>query len=502
MKLPGLEVAASETPFILTIDIGTSSIRAFVYDARGRDVPGLRAQAPTPLSVGQDGSAEIDPGALLAAVAECLDAVLAQAGSMATAIAGVAVDTLATSLMAVDSLGQPLTPLMTYADTRAAADGQSLRATQDESAVHDRTGCRLNASYWPARLAWLKRTRPDLWRVRPRWLTIGEYLDMSWLGRARLSLSSASWTGLLDRRRLEWDLPWLEFFGLDRSQLSELVDVDSPLVGLRQDLAERWPALRHVPWFPAISDGAAANIGSGCQGPERIALTLGSTGALRLVLPEPPVIPMGLWCYRVDRRLALVGSATSEGGNLYAWLRQTLQFNDVIDLEAALAAFGPDSHGLTVLPFIAGERGPGWGGHLGATLQGVTLATTPVAILRAAMEAVAFRFAQIWESLKEGAAPHPVVVASGNALRHSPAWAQVFADVLGQPIVLSGEEEATSRGAAVLALRALGVQAGPALDGAIFHPVPDRTQIYAAAIARQEALYRRLRHESGADPSS
>jgi gluconokinase len=217
-----------------------------------------------------------------------------------------------------------------------------------------------------------------------------------------------------------------------------------------------------------------------------------------VVQPELEQVPAGLWCYRVDRRNALVGGATSEGGNVYAWLRQSLRLGEPVEVEAALAAMPPDAHGLTVLPFLAGERSPGWAGNVQATIHGLTLATTPLAILRASLEAVAYRFAIIKQRLlgDEAGGSAGSVIASGGALLSSPAWMQIFADVLGRPLVASAEAETTSRGVAVLALRSLGALASleeaAAADGPIYEPDPQRHQIYREAVARQAWLYERV----------
>jgi gluconokinase len=327
-------------------------------------------------------------------------------------------------------------------------------------------------------------------------MTLGEYLELRLFGQARVSLSVASWSGLLDRHRLAWDGPLLEALALPEERLSPLVDRDAPLHGLSASYAARWPALRDVPWFPAVGDGAAANIGSGATGDGRIALTVGTSGAMRVVRKEVVAVPPGLWSYRVDRRHALLGGATSEGGNVYDWLRQSLRLSEREALEAALAATEPDGHGLTVLPFVAGERSPGWAGNARATIHGVTVATTPLDILRASFEAIAYRFALIGERMAFDPGADYRLVASGSALLRSPGWMQIFADVLGKPVVASAETEATSRGAAILALHALGeipsLDALPAADGASYQPDAVRHARYRAAIARQQWLYERL----------
>jgi gluconokinase len=494
--MPTPKPAALNPPLVLSLDIGSSSTRAALFDGRGRALTGYVAQEPSSFRIGADGTVEDDPAAALARAGRCVDAVLVRAGILGKQIAAVAVATLATTLVGLDSAGRPLTALRTYADTRAVPDAAALRSQLDGAAIHERTGCMLRASYWPAQLASIRRAQPELWRAVARWATLGEYLERQLFGHGRVSLSAAAWTGLLDRRRLVWDDELLATLGLAPGQLAPLVDVDEPLAGLAEPYANRWPALSAVPWLPAVADGAAANIGGGCTEHHRMALTVGTTGALRVAGTAPDTVPPGLWCYRVDRRIALVGGATSEGGNVYAWLRQTLQLGPPAAVEAALAAYPPDGHGLTVLPFLAGERSPGWAGNVPASLHGLNLATTPIAILRASLEAVAYRFALIERRLCGRPDCDHRLIASGGALLGSPAWMQIIADALGRLVVASAEIETTSRGAALLALRTLGVLGAlddaPATDGPAYAPDPARHSIYQAAIARQAWLYERL----------
>ena len=162
-------------------------------------------------------------------------------------------------------------------------------------------------------------------------------------------------------------------------------------------MGQRWPVLKDVPWYPAIGDGAAANLGSGCGDPSRVALTIGTSGAMRVVLShELAVVPEGLWLYRVDKRRSLLGGATTEGGNLFAWLRETLQLPSLAETEKALGNMAPITHGMTMLPFLAGERAPGWRDNALAVLVGFTLNSRPLDILRSGLESVAYRFALIY----------------------------------------------------------------------------------------------------------
>jgi gluconokinase len=221
---------------------------------------------------------------------------------------------------------------------------------------------------------------------------------------------------------------------------------------------------------------------------------VGTSGAIRVMrsgeeLPVPP----GLWRYRWDRRRYLLGGALSNGGNLFAWLRNALQIPDPDELERELLEGEPDAHGLTVLPFLAGERCPGWRGDARAAIVGLSWSTRPEEIVRAGLEAVAYRFALIHELLKDAAAPGHQIIASGGALLASPAWTAMLADALGEPVVASEEPEASARGAALLALEGTGLVKDlgdlPARLGRVFTPDAERHARYREGRLRQARLY-------------
>jgi gluconokinase len=474
---------------ILALDVGSSSARASAYDDAGHVVGDLFHRVPGEPDAGRDGAVEHDPRRVLDAVAACLDAVHARAG----AVRGVAVTTFWHGLLGFDRDGRPVTPIYMWSDTRAAAEARRLRSVLDERALHARTGCRLHPSYWPAKLSWLARERPAVTRRVARWGSVGEWLELALFGTAATSLSMASGTGLFDQAGLGWDREALAAAGLDEERLFPLVDRGTARVGLRAPWAGRWPGLRDVPWFPAVGDGAASNVGSDCTDRARVALNIGTSAALRAFVDAAAPPPYGLWRYRLDGRTSLIGGALSEGGNVYAWCRRVLRLpDDAGATEAALAAHGADDHGLTVLPFLAGERAPGWRGDRRAVLAGLGLDTGAATILRAMLEAVALRLARVYEALRPHVAPEHVVVGSGGALLSSPAWAQIIADALGHPLVVTPAEEATSRGAALLALDALAVRpltaATPEPAGPLFFPDASRHARYLEALARQRDL--------------
>ncbi len=497
--------AAVERPLILVIDVGSSSVRANLYDRRARLLEGSQVAQHVALHTAADGTADEDPLALAVAVEKVVDAVLAKARTRAKHIAAVGLDTLVFAACGVDAQGGPVTPLYTYADTRARRQAQELRRELDFAEVYQRTGCPLHTSYMPARLRWLETAHPDRARRVKRWLPVGSLLYGRWFGTSAVpvSYSVAAWSGLLDRRSLQWDQALLRHLRVRADALPPLADYDRAARGLAPAYAKRWPALRDVPFFLAVGDGAAANVGSGCVSPERVALTVGTTGAMRVVLPDAtPPVPAGLWAYKVGAKETLLGGALSEGGNVFAWATTALRLPPTARLDAALRALPPDGHGLTILPFVAGERSPGWSNDAEAMTVGIHPATSALQMLQAWLEAVAFRFVILARLLSPHASPTHEIVASGGAVSASPYWVQLVADAIGRRVHLSRREELTSRGAAILALRGLSLWrtlADEALGTEhVYEPDASRAPVYQAALERQHRLYEKM---LGVDPA-
>jgi gluconokinase len=256
---------------------------------------------------------------------------------------------------------------------------------------------------------------------------------------------------------------------------------------LRADFAKRWPALADAKWFPALGDGACANVGSGAIGSSRIALTVGTSAAVRMILPRPPdqpwVVPPGLWAYRLNRQRAVLGGALSNGGNLLRWIWNTTGADRDDETTAAAAALAPDSTGLTFLPFLAGERSPGWHDDASGVIAGLTVSTRPEHIIRAGMEAVAYRLAAVYDALRPLASPEHEIVASGGAILAMPSWLQITADALGHSLSASAPgDESTARGAALMAAVETGMLHGIEAD----FDATDGTSHYTPNMAHHE----------------
>lgn len=479
---------------LLIIDVGSSSVRALLMDDDGELIPGAVDSQSHAFRTDVAGMAVCDPNRLRLLTEGCIDQVLGRPEAVTIRAVGMA--TFVGNVMGLNAVGHVCTPLYTYADTQCAADVEILEALFENEAVLQRTGCRLHTAYQPARLHWLRRTQPEIFNATRLWLDFGAFLYRGWLGQTQTSYSVASWSGLLNRAALDWDRDWLDNLGLTTDQFPPLADFQAARRGLQPEYAKRWPALREVPFFLAVGDGAAANIGSGATDEGRIALTVGTTAALRYVTSARlPTVPSGLWCYRVDATRQLIGGATTEGGNIFAWARQTLKMPedlDSLDLEQALLAREADAHGLTMLPLLAGERCPGWAKNAVGTIHGLRLSTTPLDIMQAALESVALRLSLIADQMTD--APLPVM-AGGGALAASAAWAQIMCDALNRPVHLLDAGEITACGVARLVLESLDGVPLNAVEPSVARvltPRPHAAARLQVARERQRALYEQV----------
>jgi gluconokinase len=426
---------------VVALDVGSSSVRAVAYDETGAAEPG-------DARVGYSGG---DADALV----DACRAVLSQVGDGDE----LAISCFWHSLVAVDGHDRPLSPVLTW------RDGDGELPPLDAADYHRRTGCFLHPAYWPAKLG---RLRAEGLRAA-RLYGFGDYLLLRLTGEARMSLSSASGTGLFDPNALDWDDETLAACGVDRAQLPPVSD--GLVAGVR----------------PALGDGACSNVGAGCTSRGRLAVMIGTSAAARVVYEADRVEPRpGLFLYRLDERRFCDGGALSDGGNLHAWLVRTLRQVD----DAELAARPPAAHGLVFLPFLGGERSLGWDAGRRGSIRGLSFATTPLDIAQAALEGVCYRLAAVVEAI----GGVETIVATGGALRANPGWTQMLADVLGRPVEVPEVAEASARGAAMMSIERAGLPVLPPPKAATYEPRPDRHEVHENVMEIERQLL--LREES------
>ncbi|WP_084678143.1 FGGY family carbohydrate kinase [Actinopolymorpha alba] len=468
--------APAESPTgrrVLALDLGSSSVRAVVCDARAEPIPGLLARAGVQPQQDDDGRGELDPDAYVAGLVSCLDQ-LAEGGAL-DGVELVATSSQWHSLLAVGPDGVPRSAVLTWLDTRAQPDPG--RQPADPDAFHARTGTWVHPLYWTAKVPWL---RGQLGAQTPlRFLGLPDYVRAVLLGTDATSASVASGTGLLDLDRQCWDPEALDLAGLAPTAV-ELPLIDDTPRRLAPRWRDRWPALADAQWTAVLGDGAASNLGSGCAQADAVAVTVGTSAALRVVHgPNVPPPPPTVWRYRVDAERLVSGIAFSGGGVLHAWAVRLLTLGP--DTEPTIP---PGASGLVSIPLHAGSRPPGSMPPGSGLVAGLSLETSAEDLLAATMEGVALEAARALDVLEKSFGAELDVVLGGGAVHASPWWQRAFAATFDRRVRIADDPEVGARGAAAQALGLDLPRPGPLLG-----PDPDD----AARMATVRARYSRLR---------
>lgn len=453
------------------------------------------------VEITDDGGAEIDANQAFAQVVAAIDDVFAKCPREIEQIQFAAASCFWHSLLGIDDKGEPTTPVYTWAETRPAKYVQRLRDGLDETSIHNRTGARFHSSYWTAKLLWLHHEKPAEFEKTAKWISFSDFAAAKLFAfqtaenKVRTSVSMASGTGIFDIRNCVWDAELLDYLNIREENLPEIIEKDDRTFELNAEYSNRWANLRGSKWFHAIGDGAANNIGANCVKKEKAALMIGTSGAMRVAYEGdvPKNIPSGLWCYRIDRKRVILGGALSDGGGLYRWLKDNFRLKKNDDkTEAKIEKRAPDAHGITFLPFLAGERSTGYHEAASGAILGLRSAHDKIDIVQAALESVAYRFAEIFDQLSE-VLEIKEIIASGGALRESPVWTQMICDVLARNMNLPDTREASSRGAVLLASETAGIIKGisemETPEGVRFKFDGEKHQIYQTARDRHRRFY-------------
>ncbi|SDQ65083.1 gluconate kinase, FGGY family [Quadrisphaera sp. DSM 44207] len=480
---------------VIGVDIGTTSTKAVAFDAAGRLL--AAHSAGYPLEEPHPGHAVQDPQLVLRAVLDAVRAAVAEVG--AARVAGLSFSAAMHALVGLSPTGEPLTPLVTWADTRAGRQAERLRASTGGLALHRRTGTPLHPMSPLAKLVWFSEQEPKLCERVGFWVGIKELVLWRLCGALVVDHSVASATGLMDLEALAWDGEALALAGVLADQLPELVPTTHVLPGLTPEGAAATGLPQRTPVVVGASDGPLANLGLGAVRPGVAACSIGTSGALRVVVDRPAVDPLGrVFCYALTPGRWVVGGAVNNGGVVLQWAGDALapDLGEGAEEELlALAARAPaGSGGLVMLPYLLGERAPHWSSLPRGAYVGLTRAHRREHLVRAAVEGVCLQLALVLHSMRSAGLQVRELRATGGFAR-SPWWRQLLADALGMEVRFARGHEGSGFGAALLGMEALGlvgsidVAADLVRTGETARPHPADSAVYASLLPVFGELY-------------
>lgn len=482
--------------YILGIDIGTTNTKAVAYDLEGKAI----AQANSSYSFisEKEGYHELDPHVLFVSVTEVMKAVIEL---VAGDLSAVAFSSAMHGLIAVDDHGRPMTNMITWADLRSAEYAMRLKFTDSGHRLYERTGTPIHPMTPLCKLMWLKENEPDVFARAHKFISIKEYVFYHFFGQFVIDHSVASSTGLFDIYELDWSEEALSTAGIARDRLSDLVSTTHILKGIATNYAAMFKISSDTPFVIGASDGCLAHIGSNALDTADVSLTIGTSGAVRMMTERPVHDPQQrIFNYILAEHMYVSGGPLNNGGNVLQWYAKGFlqkdftradEFEEFIDEACAIA---PGCDGLVFLPYIYGERAPVWDANARGIFFGVSSVHTSAHFMRAIMEGISFALLEILNIIEETIAPAKKIYASGGFIR-SKKWISLLADVMGKNIYITHAEDSSAAGAAMMGMLAVGLKNNVNdmrsffSEKEVYEPNPQHHEVYMRNFAVYSNLY-------------
>ncbi len=450
---------------IIGIDIGTTSTKVILFDTAGTTIG--QCSIGYPLLSSQPDVQEQNPEEIYRAVVQGVRTLVCCHLEQIKTLIGLSFSTAMHSLIAVDSEGFHLTNSITWADRRSAPWVEKIQQSCDPHALYTRTGLPLHPMSPLVKLLWLHDEQPEVFQRAAKFISIKEYILYRLCEQYVVDYSIANTSGLFNMYKLNWDEEALALAKITPKQLSQLVPTTHILTSMVPAVASSMGLSPNVPVVVGASDGALGNLGVGAMTPDTVAMTIGTSGAVRAMVDRPRTDEKErLFCYALTPDHWVVGGAVNNGGIVLRWVRDNLAAADAITaglldqdpydvLTAIAATIPPGSDGLIFHPYLAGERSPLWDANARGSFFGLGLHHTKAHMIRAVLEGIVYNLYTVLTALEEVVGPAKSIHATGGFAR-STLWRQMLADVFNRMVTVPEVYESSCFGAAVLGLYALG----------------------------------------------
>ena len=450
--------------YAIGVDIGTTSMKAVLFTKNGKSI--CETSVDYPMYHPEPQASEQDPDEILLAVITSIQRLLKESKAGKEAIRFISFSAAMHSLIAVDALGKPLTPSIIWADQRSEPYAAKLKETNGLS-IYRNTGTPIHPMSPLAKLMWLKEEKPELFKSAHRFIGIKEYVMYHLFGRFVVDYSIASATGLFNMHTLSWDKEALETAGITEDRLSDLVPTTEVLTGMVKSYADDMGISSETPVVIGANDGCLANLGVNAIEEGVVAVTIGTSGAIRTVTDKPVTDEKGrIFCYALTENHWVIGGPVNSGGMILRWLRDELGQEEVRKAEELgvnaydlmtekMTEIKAGSDGLLFHPYLSGERAPSWNANARGSFFGLAMHHKREHMLRAVLEGINMNLYTVLLALEERIGRPAKVHATGGFVK-SDVWVQMMADVFDQEVHVPETVESACLGAAVLGWYALG----------------------------------------------
>jgi gluconokinase len=484
--------------YYIGIDIGTTSTKAVAFSIDGNTVAketiGYAILHPRP------NYSEQNPDEILEAVINCIGAVTRALPQQQAVF--ISFSAAMHSMMAVDETGKPLTHCIIWADNRAAEIADELRAIEQGARFYHETGVPIHAMSPLCKLLWFRENEPTIFRNAAKFIGIKEYIFHRLFGKYVVDTPVASATGLLNIYTLQWDAAILRYASVSVRQLSAVVDpthTETLTTESAYFADSRLQSVLTTVFVTGGSDGGLANLGSGAVTKNSMAVSIGTSGAVRMVSAEVHTDRyMRTFCYHMQHNQYIIGGASNNGAVVLQWLKDDLlqtgeTHEQLLELAAAVV---PGSNGLLFIPYLLGERAPVWNEHAKGVFFGLDITHNKAHMVRAVMEGVVYSVYSIGRLIMEERRVTEIHATGG--FTQNDCWLQMLSDMFNCTVLVSGAVETSAFGAVKLAREATGNdhQWIPKTT-ACYEPDAQRHQVYLRQFEKMERIYELLKNEMG-----
>ncbi|SHG79701.1 gluconokinase [Pedobacter caeni] len=472
--------------YILGIDIGTGSTKAVALNLNYEPIDSVQeyysSDSPKP------GYSEQDPEVIWTAFKDCVRKMTSRMGCDPQVIG---LSSAMHSLISVDENGVPLAPMMTWADSRSSLVATRIRSSDAGMKIYRTTGTPIHAMSPLCKMVWLAEHEPELFDHTYKFISIKEYIWYQLFKEFKIDHSIASCTGLFDVEQLVWSTDALLMAKISAGHLSVPVSTSYS----RKNAAG-------VMYVIGASDGCLANLGSDANEPGVAALTIGTSGALRISGKKPIFNEQTMnFSYLLDERTYICGGPVNNGGIALQWFlknslaKEELSAGDYVSFFEKVKAATAGSKGLIFLPYLTGERAPIWDSESCGTFFGLRLFHRQEHFSRAVLEGICYALNDVLLAVAPYAEEIRQINVSGGFV-HSRIWMEILADITGKEIVLLQTEDASAIGAAYLAVKAAGLSEGypsSTKKRETIQPNPEHHETYRKIFEIYQQLYPNLR---------
>ena len=488
-------------PLLLGIDIGTTSVKAGLFDIEGRCLS--FGQRDYTLQTPAVDHVELDANTYWNETCMVVREILHSEGVVGQEILGICVSSQGETVIPVDIQGNPIYKAIVWLDNRAHSEAQQLNE-QLGIQVYNHTGIpEINPTWTACKLAWLRNNEPDIFKSAHKFLLVQDFIIHHLTGQFITEGAIACTTLLFDIVEHQWWPQALDCIGLEPKRLPTISKPGSVAGFLTQQAAEALGLATGIPVILGGMDQAVGAIGAGNIFPEMVSETTGGALVIQVTVSNPNIDPSGrvpVYIHSVPDQY-LFAPVCDTGGLALQWFCNTFgaierqqasrEGVDVYDLLTRLAEEAPPgSDGLLMLPHLSGAFSPEYNPLARGVYYGFTLFHKKSHFTRAVLEAVAYMLRRNLELIaKTGIRAEELRATGGGA--SSRLWRQIKADVCQLPVVTLRFGDTAPLGDAMLAAVAVGLfsSLSEAVDAMVstgerLEPIPENVALYEEAYQR------------------